>query len=341
MGFGWQYSLIGCLMGLFYYLGGATARSSNIHNNSFFENNVGFSEFYWGTWIWLVLIVSSLSQLVYRVRKWVYTRSTISAQNPHEWIQVLKYASLNNFIVRLWYEATMIILLILFACSVVFYSLTVQADVKIKGQTFFGLFIGVMALTFFMGWTWSQAYLKWQMKKAKNPQLARQSANRQSSSPPCINDIDRLEGGLPPYSARRETDPLLPWPYSHPDKAVLTHDSRCSPSHFPSSSRSNTPPAVYGSNIQASSTIRNNRLPTNTQLSSLELAIVLLWPSIEKWLWLDMFILMRHIIGFLTILCMLAVFFMTMVSTVFDIDSPRFNPQYTILDNSSIWPACQ
>lgn len=345
MGFGWQYSLVGCLMGFVYYLGGATARSISIQNNSFFQDNAGMSEFYWGTLIWLVLLVSSLSQLVYRVRKWVYARSTGVVPNPHMGLQLLKYASLNRLIMRLWYEATMAIILILFACTVMFYSLIIQKDTLNKGQTMFGLFTSVMALIFFMGWVWGQAYLKWQIKKVKNAQSNfpshEQSIIRQSQSPPRISDSDRLhlEGGLPPYTGK-ETDRLLPWPYSHPDKGLA--DPRLSPLFLNGSPRSSTPPVAYGSTPSIQNTLRNrNQRSTTPQLSPAELAFVLLWSSIEKYICLDIFILLRHLIGFLTLLCMLSVFFMTTVSTVIDINSPRFNPQYTIVDNSSIWPKCQ
>ena len=325
MGFGWQYSLSGSLMGFVYYLGGVCARINSSRNSNFFDGNIGFSEFFWGTWIWFVLLVSCFSQLVYRLRKWVYARSTCSISNPHGHFQVIKYGSLNRFMARLWYEATMVLILLLFAATVVFYSLIVQTDIRNKGQTFFGLFTGVLALTYFLGWIWGKAYLKWQIRRARNAHNAlydcEQSAGQQGHSP-------RLEGGSYQTYTGGERDPLLPWPYSHPDKGLA--NSRGSPHLFLDGSRSTV---GYGSHLQTP--IRHHH---HTQLSSVELAVVVLWPSIEKWILLDVFVFLRHFIGILSLFGVLSVSFMTVLSAVWDIDAPRFDPEYTILDNSSIWP---
>ena len=328
MGFGWQYSLSGCLMGFVYYLGRVSTHINSTRNN-FFDSNIGFSEFYWGTWIWFVLLVSCLSQLVYRLRKWVYTRSSCSISNPHRHIQVIKYASLNRFIIRLWYEATMVVILLLLSATVMFYSLIIQTDLRNKAQTFFGLFTGVLALQLFLGWIWGKAYHKWKLKKARNTHDTlsdhEQSGIQHGRSPPRINSIDQLEGGGFRAYSGGETDPLLPWPYSHPDKGLA--DSRGSPCFFQDGFRS--------SQLQTPSRI-NYHKPT-TYLSSVELAIVILWPSIEKWICLDVFVYLRHLIGVLSLLCVLTVSIMTVVSAVCDFDAPRFDPEYTILDNSSIW----
>lgn len=333
LGFGWQYSLTGSLMGAVYFAGSKS--HFNISGN-FLNGTISFSEFYWGTWVWFVLIISCLTRVVYSTRKWVYSRST-SVRNPYLRWERLKYESLNYSISQILYNLFMVALWLVFAATCVFYSLIVQTDIRNKGQTFFGLFMSFVSLTFFIGFVWGMAYTRWIFKKSRHDQVEHIS---RKPHPSRMNDIDRLEGGEHLY-VPGETDPLLPWPYSHPDKVFA--ERRRSPTD---GSRSSTPLSYSPSlvhlrgtqhNPNKSFSARQQSLPVRQQLSSSAYAFILIWPTIEKWICLDIFPWIRHLIGLLSIFSTIMMIVLCCIVIVVDINAPTFDPQYYVCVNNSVW----
>lgn len=112
-----------------------------------------------------MIIISCLSQFVRRMRIWIYSKNQYLGFKPFSVWETLKYASLNRCAIRVLYELFMFALNVVLSCSVVFYSLVDQQDVRNKGQTFFGLFTAVLCLTFSQGWVWSKLYLLWQQER--------------------------------------------------------------------------------------------------------------------------------------------------------------------------------
>ena len=336
LGFGWQYSLTGSLMGLVYFTGGHSHLSKHYPLGSYFTGAIPFSEFYWGTWVWLVLIVSCLTQGLYRIRKWVYFKNSNCARNPFKKFEVFKFESLNYRATNVAYNIFMVIFWLILGASTVFYSLIVQTDTRNKGQTFFGLFMSVVALTFFLSWTWSALHTQRVLAKERRMLHEKMDPFVNRHLPPRINDIDRLEqvGGTRPYHPS-ETDPLLPWPYSHPDKGFI--DQRRSPVH--EANRSSTPMGFSHSPNLTRHTIPHLQAQAMQRqpLTSTSYAFLLLWPTIEKWLYLDILAWLRHIIGLVSLLSTVFTVVLCFVAVVWDRDSPVFDPEYYVCVNGSVW----
>lgn len=334
LGFGWQYSLSGSLMGLVYYTGSHI--NTNHHHNKFFDSTIAHSEFFWGSWIWFVLLISCVTQLVYRIRRWIYCRSISSVRSPHTRFNQFMYESLSYTVTKVTYNLFMFILWLVFAASIVFYSLVIQPDIRNKGQTFFGLFMSLVSLTFFGAWHWGSLYAQRQVRKAKEVAEEQMNQFQDRRGPlrgypsPQINDFDRLEGGrVVGYGMRAETDPLLPWPYSHPDKGFA--DRRKSPVAM-YDSRSSTPPNYGNYGPPLSSGLTSNGPPRRHRksLSSVAIAFILVWPSLEKWVWFDFFSFIQHVIGLISLFATILTVFMCSIAFVMDLSSPRFDPQYFV-----------
>ena len=318
LGFGWQYSLSGSMMSVVYYLG------TKIHfntTNRFFDGHIGYSEFMWGTWVWFILIVVCLTQLIHRIRGWVYAHSsTSSVSNPDSRWEKFKFESLNYAPTQVLYDVSFILLWLIFAASLVFYSLIVQPDLRNKGQTFFGMFMAIISLLAFMSFRWGAMFHRWQLKKEKQF-LCRVSdvpVRNHTPSRSYPHTIEQLEAGHGRHP--NETDPLLPWPYSHPDKIYV--ERRKSPIMMRESSRVSTPSEV--------SPLTTHSHYSNRQLSSTQLAFLLVWPSIEQWLYLDVFAWLRHVIGFLTASSICVTIFVTVMATVWGSGTSRWDPYYHV-----------
>lgn len=318
-GFGWQYSLSGSLMGAVYYAGAESKFEPN--NTDFFDSTIAHSEFYWGTFMWFVLIITCLSQLVYRTRRWVYHRSPSSVHNPYTRWEILKHVSLNYRWMRVCYEALVVLLWTVFTISIIFYSVTVQTDASNKGMTFAGLFLSVVALTFFLAWTWAIVYITHVFRRARQEERRIEiEKSKQSRTAPGINDIDHLEGGSgmgDRMSYTGEGDPLLPWPYSHPDKIFAKR------THSPVEQSRLSAGSSYGTYSQHSSV----RQPPN---GSTGLAFILLWPGIEKWLYLDIFSWLRHLIGLVSLCATMGTLLLTLITFFWNLKVFRFNPYYEV-----------
>ena len=337
LGFGWEYSLCGSMMGLVYYVGGHT--KIYVSDSNFFGQGISASEVYWGWWIWFVLSMVSLSQLVRRCRVWVYKKNPYLGSRPFSSWENIKYMSLNRYFLRFGYELVMTIFNLLLCCSLVFYSLVEQSDVRNKAQTFFGLFTGILLLCFSQGWVWSLLMLNYKLRRlAKKAEEAPETETLQGShsnhhyglgqssstttayrrSPGHLSELDKYEATAVVMNG--ETQPLLSWPYSHPDRVS------------PTGERINTLMLPEG-NPSVSRHVHHVMQPQSTST-----ALLILWPALENWVWLDVFVLMRRLIGLVSFLCTALTIVLTIVVVVWDYDSPRFmhDPSNIFILNTTI-----
>ena len=338
LGFGWQYGLSGSLMGTVYYIGSQTGIDDDNGTggeNEFFDSTTSYSEYVWGSWVWFVLLVSCLSQLIHRVRGWVYRRSSpllpTNPVNPHSRYNTRLYESLNHPPCDVIYNVLFLLLWAVFSASLVFYSLVNQSDVRNKAQTFFGLAVSTLSLTFSIGWRWGSCYQSYREGKGgqdgegSNSLVQVTPVTRRQRQHLCRttnNDLERggVRGG---ETGDGETDPLLPWPYSHPDKAYANRRSPVPCDSLPLSSTN----SAYSPVFFSSRTAVNNRRRTRRRsgrFSSLSLNLVLIWAFLEKWVWLDLFALCRHFIGLLSLLAMVTTIVTTSIAFAWDLGSPRY-----------------
>ena len=327
LGFGWQYSLSGSLMSIVYFAGGQSSIPKGELLSSYLDGAISFSEFYWGTFIWFVLVVSCLAQLVYRLRKWVYSNSSNAMYNPNNRCELVKYESLNYTASNILYNAFFVVFWLVLAASTVFYSLIVQTDIKNKGQTFFGLFTALVATTILLSWTWSAAYTKRNIDKERKQQnIQHHTPNRRI--PARINDIDYLEQRGSYESS--ETDRLLPWPYSHPDKGFLDTTRSQRPD--------NPSPLFFGNSPSLSrQPVRQPYAPNKQPLPSTFAFLIKVWTVVERFVYLDIFTLIRHFIGLVSLLSVIITVVLCFTSVFLDSHAHTFDPQYYVCVNSSIW----
>lgn len=319
LGFGWEYSLSGSLMGIFYYVGTKTnltmIKSAAFHR--VLDEGIPCSEVYWGWWIWFVLFMCSLAQVVRRVRVWVYCRNQRLGFEPFSKWEIIKYESLNRSLFRGAYEIFMTFFNVLLWCSLSFYSLVVQKDQRNKGQTFFGLFTAILLLTFTQGWVWSVAYQSWQTRRRTKAQRNAQQQRTRSNagrmktgshyerSIPRAANLEEVEAAAAASSnSGSETTPLLSWPYSHPDRVSPT-GGRYQNSHGP-------PPELH----------------MQVELATTSTAFLIIWPRIERWVWMDVFILMRRVIGLVSVLSTILTVVVTVIATWWGWHSPRFMQEW-------------
>lgn len=323
LGFGWQYSLSGSLMSILYY---TAEKMHGFKDNRQLDELFDGPEFYWGMFVWLVLIASCVSQLVYRIRQWVHHRSKDSVRDPNGSYQVFLYQSLNRMVLNFSYNVLFVVFWIVLSASTVFYSLIIQTDLKNKGQTFYGLFMSILALTVFMCWNWSASFTRWSSEKEK-----RKLKKSQSSTPSRINYLEQR--GMPGLYEPSETDRLLPynWPYSHPDKGFGESRPRIdNPSPIGFSSNSPTTQRNYLSH-------HHNHAPHVSPLSHTHRLLIKTWLAIDKWVYMDIFVLIRHAIGVLSIASLLCTISFCCYTILLDMGGPVFDPQYYVCINESIW----
>lgn len=356
LGFGWEYSLSGSLLGLVYYVG-AQANLTNIQS-TFLDCNISLSEVLWGWFLWFILSTVSLSQLVRRSRHFLHKHNPYLGYKPYSPLEILKYESLNRTPLRTVYEILMISLNLLFCCSLMFYELVEQKDMKKKGQKFFGLFTAVLCLNFALGWTWSTRYIYWQMrriKKAMKRQLAAHSASSSSSPPsnastststpglstPRTNlrggqlsrtskskknetlqkpstPAARSEGFSTEYGAVRnsENEPLLSWPYSHPDRLSPIKETGSVNAAEGDSNRLLLPEGET-----------DLGMAYHLQPASTSTALSILWQNIEKWVWMDIFVWIRRFIGVVLLANIVFLMVMVVLATYQGWNNPRLMQQ--------------
>ena len=327
LGFGWQYSLSGSLMGAVYYLG---AKTPTPHaSQAFFDEGTASSEVYWGWFTWFVLIVSCLTQLVRRIRIWVYVRNAYLGVRPFSKYENFKYESLNRRMIRFAYETFMGFLLFLFSCTVMYYSLVVQSDVRNKGQTFFGLFVCTFVFCFSLSWKWSKAWFRhkkkikcmFKLSRVGSKTHSRGSLRRGGPSrttvlgPPSSNTSTTATTNNPTpwfttdnehtHVTAGEGDNLLAWPHYHADRG---------PRQQAFSLPEGTPETL-------------DEPPASESWEDVEhedSRMVLVWPEIEKWIWLDIFVWTRWIIGFVCLIFTLLLCISACVAVYIGESNPRF-----------------
>lgn len=284
LGFGWHYSLAGSWMGLVYYLGGKTPDWNINYAERNLNGQIAWSELYWGWWIWLILELTCACYVIQAVRRHLAAKNTRS--------------DALDLLHTCWsgcYEMMMFIINIIFACSVGFYQLVQQKDMKNKGQTFFGLFTGVLFLTFVQAFNWGCWWNSYHSKRHRS-RLVR-SASVANISQSAEND------------PTNETTPLLPWPQSHPNANQVTQ-------HEPSNG------VINHSTVTEADESRGHRCS-------------LLWNRIEMFVHLNSFILLRWFLGVLSALHTILVLLMFIFCIIMDRDSPRLMPFYKIITNKT------
>ena len=300
LGFGWEYSLSGSLMGFFYYLGSRTPVDT--HSTQFskmFGAHTAYAEYYWGTWIWFVLIVCSLSQIVRRIHVWIYSKKEYLGFRPFSTWEKVKYESLNRSYSCALYEGFMLFFNLILMCSLVYYSLVMQEDIRNKGMTFFGLFVDIILLTFLQGWSYNIFYLKLRHRWMVRKRVTQASVNTSSGGPiptsftsprasPRIPDLDNLETAA--AIANGENKPLLGW----------NSGQNASPyAHSPSFDRHHS--TLMGNDSPVDTQYRPHLQMGTVEPATTTTAVLILWPAIEKWVWVDVFIWTRRLIGLVSL----------------------------------------
>lgn len=284
LGLGWHYSLAGSWMGLVYYLGGKTPDWDTDYAKRNLNGQIAWSELYWGWWIWFMLELACVSYVVQTVRK------HLGAKKCHN-----KTLSMLNIFWNGVYEALIFIINIIFACSVGFYQLVQQKDMKNKGQTFFGLFTGVLFLTFVQAFNWG---CWWNIYHHGSKHRRKRRSDRNGSIPTINTSTD--------YDVSNETTRLLPWPQSHPN-------------------------AANQNGTISLSDINNNNSNDNGGQDRFSC----FWKILELVIHLDSFILLRWFLGALSALHTILVLLMFLLCVVMDIDSPRLMPFYKITNQTA------
>ena len=294
LGFGWQYSLSGSLMGMVYYLGSKTLSTTS---EAIFATQQAYSQYYWGWWVWFVLMTSCTAQLVHRIRVWIYRKSPFLGFRPFSRWEKIKYDSLNYTLTLLLYELLLFLLNVVLAISLVFYSLVNEDNERVKGQTFFCLFSSVLFLTFAQGWVWNGLRDHW-----------KRTRSRRRSHPPL--DYSGTVQRLGRASIRNVADEgaTLLWPYAHPEHSYQGH--LVLPEGSPITAASCEEKVVESSE--------------DRHVSRVGAAFLIFWPEMEKWLWMDIFAWIRHLVGFVSLLFTVVTIVFVIVAAILDSGYPRY-----------------
>ena len=134
MGYGWQFSMTGCLMSTPYAFGWS------LQSYSWMAAGQPWSETIWGYWIWVVSITSAIAGLLERLRE----NNSRSGHNRHTTYYLSSY--ITNRWLAILFELWNALLTVIFLCSTIFYSMVQQRDTNNKAQTFFGMFVVTIAL---------------------------------------------------------------------------------------------------------------------------------------------------------------------------------------------------
>lgn len=320
MGFGWEYSLTGSVMPLIYYIG-ANTNTTHVHGHRMQElmnGSLAISELMWGMWVWFALIIACLSQAVRRARIWIYKRSPLLGFKPFSAFEKVKYESMNRPVLRGFYDVFVTVLTIVYCFTVCFYSLVVQSDVRNKGQTFFGLFTGVLFLVFSQAWIWGMRYKIFLQKRYARKLRGRTLTNNamynggiqsaKGEDGPELSRTTSLASNMDQCEALSNTinssmvppagSPRRPrgWPYSHPDRLSPTEEQR---------------QQVLD-------------LSEHLQVGSSRPTFIAVWTMLEKYVWMDVFVFARRTIGIVTLVCTIFSILITITATIIGWDKPRF-----------------
>ena len=303
LGFGWEFSLSGSLMGLCYLLGFRTPASHNPTFSNVFGGGTATAEFYWGWWVWFVLCLSALSQLVRRCRVWIYSRDDRCSPDPSTSCQKVLYLSLNRYAVRLLYEGVIMLLSTLWSCSVVFYALVKQDDDRNKAQTFFGLFASCLFLAISQSWVWSGAWARWKTRRAMQSDVSRRQLRY---TPPSQHDIETVG----------EAQPLLGAPPTPPPTGGRASQvDRSNTLYLPEGGPSWLQPGPLGHTEAVHRPLRSVSSPG---------ALARAWRRLELCLWMDVFVLLRRGTGVLGALSLTSVLVTSVLAVWQGWDTHRF-----------------
>ena len=301
MGFGWQYSLSGSVMGVIYYIGAKTPHTTS---EVIFSTPQAFSQYYWGCWVWFVLMVSSAAQLVHRLRVWIYRKNPYLGFRPFSRWEQIKYDSLNYSLTMVLYECLLSLLNVVMGVSLVFYSLVNEDNDKAKGKTLFCLFSSVLFLVFAQGWVWNGLRGYWKRTQTgwwSRPPLDYFSTSLETSSS-SSSGIQRRSRRLLTNSIPDEGTSLF-WPYAHPERLVL-------PEGVPTNASYEDSASVGGDE--------------SGRVSRMGAAFLIFWPEVEKWLWMDFFAWMRHVVGVVSLLFTMVTIVFVITAAILDRKYPRY-----------------
>ncbi|XP_019619809.1 PREDICTED: uncharacterized protein LOC109466526 [Branchiostoma belcheri] len=122
LGLGWCPSASGALMGLVYFAGN--------HGNVTLCHHSACSEYLWGFWVWLVLLTSSLYGAVTRAR------ASYPDVHPESSLVPPPSSKLDSTFSKVVFELFHLVFGLILGCSICYYALVEQNDLKNKGQTF-------------------------------------------------------------------------------------------------------------------------------------------------------------------------------------------------------------
>ncbi|XP_065192095.1 uncharacterized protein LOC135823176 [Sycon ciliatum] len=131
MGYGWQFSVTGCLMSAPYSFGWY------MHSYSWMARGQPWCETVWGYYIWVVMITVAMAGLLERLRE-----NSRTGHTRHVPYYLSSYIS--NWWLAVLFEVWTAAITVIFLGSLVFYSMVQQLDVKNKAQTFFGMYFVTM-----------------------------------------------------------------------------------------------------------------------------------------------------------------------------------------------------
>lgn len=341
MGYGWHYAVSGSLMGFFYYLGFRTPIDSGKLAPDF-SRGIPASEFYWGAWIWMVVLFSSIARVTeHTLKRWERESNTSDVDYPVPSYKRSSWTA-SKFSRRLpavLFEFLHIVLNVVFAGSVGFYALVDQPDVKNKGQTFFGMYTAsvflLMAQAFIFGKAWTICW----MRKAQRMRVA-MATRRGSSGYPEVrllnpgvrsNQTETATGGTPPTNLRYRpsSSSLASDPFGNPaNNAVfnpLNHHEeeppgydtaqRVLPSHYPITSVI-PEPTVQHADSSSSIGSDHNVQTVIERPRSLAWDYVELLHTITGWI--------RNLFGVLGVLGVLVVMLFCVIDLIWNRQTARF-----------------
>ena len=331
LGYGWQYSLSGSEMGAMYALGGLFG-DVKIKNSPYWSTNlfgqIPTSEIIWGTTIWYFLIVTCLVELVKRRRATLDKRyRRIRIKLTSKLFLCCAHDCKNVLCLPHMYQVIVVTVVLITLCSAVYYVAIDQSDLLNKMQTFTGLFIGVVSLVLFLGCSWGYNYGMWiakrKMKRSRNvhqrparPHPRIQQPQNQEN----IEDYPLLPGS--DSDDEGEKDPPRAAQYGAVVEEVVVANTD-----------------QMGGNVRAIGIRRHilglQHMPQH-ELNVIRNEVTIIdyyWLLFETIFYLDIFAIF-HCLGGLVAACTTVVTICaTFVCLVWNIDTPRFLVDTTLLNN--------
>lgn len=314
--FGWQYSLSGSLMGLFYFLGGKLPDPSV--NEKIWSNFVGLiphSELMWGAFIWYVLFVSCMVELTKRRRNQLEKRyANIHLQLNTKLFRCCGNDCLSIKCISFLYQMCVVFVVVISLCSVVYYAAVEQADLANKMQTFTGLFIGTVLLVLALGCSWGYWCGRW-------------SATKRQARAPRTNPAARPERY--PLLHRDDTGRIDASDYG---SMLFNGDDRHDNHDYDAACQERVTVGIVQDRDGTQHTVGVRRVMLGVQqvprdqLRELNRLGILdyYWILFETILYLDVFAILHFFNGIVFALSTAAVIVMTFVCLVWNIHTPRF-----------------